>query len=114
MEKISVLPGANRLSVSASELAGQFENKANSSLMVAENGAAPTRPLWTGFMRSAGVFPSRPAVVAEKRSVSYAELRDLACRIAGTIQSFPYFRSPHSTTEVPFRCPHAFADSLVP
>src|SRR5437899_10969377 len=103
MEKISVLPGANRLPVSASELAGQFENKANSTVMVSENGTASTRPLWTGFMRSAGVFPSRPAVVSEKKNVSYAELRDLACRIAATIQSYPEFSSPQLTAFFAYR-----------
>ena len=63
-------------------------------------------------MRSAEVFPSRPAVVAEKKSISYAELRDLACRIAATIQSYPECCSPQLTAVCAYRSPTAFAGVL--
>ena len=110
MERVSVLPETNRLS--ASKLAGQFNNRAGSSLVMAANGATSTRPLWTGFLRSAEKFPDRPAVAAEKKSVSYAELRDSACRIAATIQRHPEFSSTHLTAVFGYRSPTAFAGVL--
>ena len=105
-----MLPETNRLS--ASKLAGQFNNRAGSSLIVAANSATSTRPLWTGFLRSAEKFPDRPAVAAEKKSVSYAELRDSACRIAATIQRHPEFSSTQLTAVFGYRSPTAFAGVL--
>src|SRR3989454_12613160 len=42
--------------------------------------------LWTGFLRSAGRFPGHSAVVVEGKTLSYGQLRELACRIAAPIQ----------------------------
>ena len=44
------------------------------------------RALWTGFARSAEMFPDRPAVIAEGKTLTYKELCERACRIAATIQ----------------------------
>jgi amino acid adenylation domain-containing protein len=110
MEKVSVLPEATRPS---SKLARQLSKESGSSLMAAANGAGSTRPLWEGFLRSAEKFPDRPAVVAEKKAVSYAELRDSACRIAATIQKYPpKFSSPQLTGVFAYRSPTAFAGVL--
>jgi hypothetical protein len=40
------------------------------------------RALWTGFVNSVNRFPTRPAVWVEGKSVSYAQLKELASRIA--------------------------------
>ncbi|MGY3495035.1 amino acid adenylation domain-containing protein [Bradyrhizobium sp. USDA 4502] len=45
------------------------------------------RGLWTGFLRSAELFPDRPAVVAQGASLSYRQLREVAVRIAACIQA---------------------------
>lgn len=105
-----MLPEANRRS--ASELAGDLNSKAGSSVMLALDGSASTRPLWAGFMQSAEKFPHRPAVVAEKKTVNYAELRDLGCRIAATIQRHPEFSSTQLTAVFAYRSPTAFAGVL--
>jgi amino acid adenylation domain-containing protein len=55
--------------------------------MSAGHGAG-ARGLWSGFLSSAQMFPSRPAVVAEGNVLSYEELRETACRIAATIQGY--------------------------
>src|SRR5258708_21395232 len=73
---------------------------------------ASTRPLWTGFLRSAEKFQDRPAVAAEKKTLSYAELRDSACRIAATIQRHPEFSSKKLTEVFGYRSPTAFAGVL--
>jgi len=110
VERVSVLPEHNRLS--ASKLAGQFNNKAGSSLMVAANGATSRRPLWAGFLRSAENFPDRPAVVAEKKTVSYVELRDLAAELPRPSQRHPEFSSTQLTAVFAYRSPTAFAGVL--
>jgi non-ribosomal peptide synthetase component F len=50
--------------------------------------------------------------VAEKQTVTYAELRDLACRIAATIQRYPEFSSTRLTAVFAYRSPTAFAGVL--
>lgn len=43
--------------------------------------------LWIGFMRSAERFPERPAVIVHSTSLSYRQLREIAVRIAASIQA---------------------------
>jgi amino acid adenylation domain-containing protein len=47
--------------------------------------------LWEGFMSSADRFPSRPALWIEGKQFSFAALREVACRIAATLQAYPEF-----------------------
>jgi amino acid adenylation domain-containing protein len=68
--------------------------------------------LWTGFMQSAELFPERPALFAEARTLSYDELRGLATRIAATIQAHPGFSQVPLTAVFGYRSPTAFAGVL--
>src|ERR1700732_1914644 len=70
------------------------------------------RPLWAGFLRSAQRFPQGAAVVAEGKVLSYEELRELACRIAATIQRYPEFSSTPLTAVFAYRSTTAFAGAL--
>src|ERR1700720_13012 len=70
------------------------------------------RPLWSGFLRSAQRFPQRPAVVAEGKVLNYEELRELACRIAATIQRYPEFSPTALTAVFAYRSATAFAGVL--
>src|SRR6516164_7262495 len=42
--------------------------------------------LWRGFMQSAEQFSERPAVIVEGKSLRYRQLREMALRLAATIQ----------------------------
>src|SRR5881397_578228 len=68
--------------------------------------------LWAGFLRSAEKVPGHPAVVVEGKAITYDQLREVACRIAATIQS----RADDSTTPLTavfaYRSPAAFAGVL--
>src|SRR5438309_1842398 len=110
MRNVSVLPEAGARS--AQGLAGQLENRTAPVLMTAANGVALTRPLWRGFLRSAEKFADRPALVAEKQTLSYGELCDLACRIAATIQKYPEFSPTPLTAVFAYRTSTAFAGVL--
>jgi amino acid adenylation domain-containing protein len=68
--------------------------------------------LWTGFMRSAEMFPAHSAVIVEGRTLTYGDLRDLACRIAATIQSRSYHPTTPLTAVFAYRSPVAFAGVL--
>ena len=70
------------------------------------------RALWSGFMRSVQEFARRPALVVEKRSFTYAELCESACRIAATIQGYPQFSATPLTSVFAHRSPTAFAGVL--
>jgi amino acid adenylation domain-containing protein len=107
MERINVQPEAR--GPWASELGKQFKDLAGSNLAAA---MSSTRPLWAGFMRSAQKFPDRPAVVAEKKTLSYVELRDLASRIAATLQNYPDYSATQLTAVLAYRSPTAFAGVL--
>jgi amino acid adenylation domain-containing protein len=79
----------------------------------ANHGQEPRlRALYSGFLSSADKFPERPAVVAESKVLAYADLRELACRIAATIQKYPDFSSIHLTSIFAYRTPTAFAGLL--
>lgn len=68
--------------------------------------------LWTGFIRSAERFPDRPAVFVEGQTLSYHELRELATRIAATIQAYPEFSVVPLTAVFGYRSRIAFAGVL--
>ncbi len=68
--------------------------------------------LWTGFARSAAEFPERPALSAAGETVSYAELRERALRIAATIQADADRSGPPLTAVFGYRTPTAFAGIL--
>ncbi len=70
------------------------------------------RGLWSGFMRSAEKFPDRPALLANGKSLSYQELRENACRIAATIQSYPEYSEASLTCVFAYRTTTAFAGVL--
>ena len=70
------------------------------------------RSLWTGFMRSAESFAERPAVFVDGRALSYNELRDIATRIAATIQAHPSYSKIHLTAVFAYRSSTAFAGIL--
>jgi amino acid adenylation domain-containing protein len=69
-------------------------------------------PLWAGFLRSAAQYPERPAILADRKHVSYKELREHACRIAATIQSHPDHSAEPLTAVFAYRTPTAFAGVL--
>ena len=70
------------------------------------------RALWNGFMRSAELFPDRPAVIAEGKTFTHKELRERACRIAATIQAYPECSATPLTAVLGYRSPTAFAGIL--
>ncbi|WP_128971162.1 AMP-binding protein [Bradyrhizobium tropiciagri] len=70
------------------------------------------RGLWTGFLRSAKLFPDRPAVVAQGTSLSYRQLRELAIRIAACIQAHRMGSWTPLTAVFAHRSPTAFAGVL--
>jgi non-ribosomal peptide synthetase component F len=70
------------------------------------------RALWTGFMRSAEMFPDRPAVHAEGKTLAYRELRERTCRIAATIQRHQDSSHTPLTAVFAYRSPTAFAGVL--
>src|SRR3984885_15064920 len=70
------------------------------------------RPLWTGFIRSAEMFPDRPALVAEGKTLTYKELRDKAYRIAATVQGYQGPSSTALTAVFGYRSGTAFAGVL--
>jgi amino acid adenylation domain-containing protein len=63
-------------------------------------------------MRSAVEFAERPAILADGKSLSYKELREAACRIASTIQSYPDYSPTPLTAVFAYRTPTAFAAVL--
>jgi non-ribosomal peptide synthetase component F len=68
--------------------------------------------LWAGFLRSAAQFPERPAILADGKSVLYKELRERACQIAATLQSYPDHSVVPLTAVFAYRTPTAFAAIL--
>jgi amino acid adenylation domain-containing protein len=109
MEKTSLLPEAFRSD--AFGLDGHCDDRGASG---STNGAEATwrRGLWSGFLSSAQNFPQRPAVVVERKVLCYEELRELACRIAATIQKYPDFSATPLTAVFAYRSATAFAGVL--
>ena len=77
---------------------------------VREARAMPERPLWAGFLRSAELFPARPALFVDGQHRTYSDLRTLACRIAATIQQRQ--QTPSLTAVFAYRTQTAFAGVL--
>jgi amino acid adenylation domain-containing protein len=63
-------------------------------------------------MRAAEKFPQRPALSAQGKTLIYGELRELACRIAATIQAHTEFSATPLTAVFAYRTPAAFAGAL--
>ena len=61
-------------------------------------------------MRSAELFPDRPAIFVDGQHRSYSDLRELACRIAATIRQLQ--NSASLTAVFAYRTPTAFAGVL--
>jgi amino acid adenylation domain-containing protein len=70
------------------------------------------RPLWAGFMRTSETFPERPALSVQGKILTYRELREIACRIAATIQSYPEHSATPLTAVLAYRTSVAFAGVL--
>ena len=70
------------------------------------------RGLWAGFVNSANGFPTRPAVWVEGQTLSYSQLRDLASRIAASLQRHPQFLKNPLTAVFAYRSSTAFAGIL--
>ena len=70
------------------------------------------RGLWMGFMRSAGRFPERPAVIVHGTSLSYRQLHETAIRIAASIQAHQVDSSTPLTAVFAHRSATAFAGVL--
>ena len=68
--------------------------------------------VWMGFMRSAARFPERPALIVQGVTLSYAELRETAMRLAATIQAHREDSSAPLTAVFAYRSPTAFAGVL--
>jgi amino acid adenylation domain-containing protein len=68
--------------------------------------------LWDGFLKSAAKFPEHIAVMAEGKTLSYRELRSLACRIAATIQAHPERMITPLTAVFAYRSTTAYAGVL--
>jgi amino acid adenylation domain-containing protein len=68
--------------------------------------------LWRGFLDSAGRFPDWPALTADGETLTYAELRDRASRIAATLQARSPDAQPRLTGVFGYRSPTAFAGVL--
>lgn len=69
------------------------------------------RALWSGFLRSSEKFADRPALFADGKFLKYSELRDLACRVAATIQAHTRAGEP-LTAVFAYRSPTAFIGVL--
>jgi non-ribosomal peptide synthetase component F len=70
------------------------------------------RALWSGFLRSSEKFAERPAVVADKKTLNYRELRDAALRVAATIQATRPAAGTPLTAVFGYRTPTAFVGVL--
>ena len=70
------------------------------------------RALWSGFLHSSEKFAERPAVVAEKKTLTYRELRESAVRLAATIQAHQPPDAIPLTAVFAYRTPTAFIGVL--
>ncbi len=68
--------------------------------------------LWMGFLRSAERFPERPAIIVQGKTLSYAELREAALRVAASIQAHQEDSGPPLTAVFAYRSETAFAGVL--
>ncbi len=70
------------------------------------------RPLWSGFVKSSEKFARRPALLANNQEFTYLELRNMALRLAATIQSLQDPAATPLTAVFAYRSPTAFAGVL--
>ncbi len=70
------------------------------------------RPVWSGFMRAAAMFPERPVLNVQGRVVTYRELQTLAKRLAATMQSYSDTSAVPLTAVFAYRSQVAFAGVL--
>ena len=68
--------------------------------------------LWEGFVSSSELYGSRPALCVEGKTLSYHQLRELASRIAATLQAHPGFCKTPLTGVFAYRTSTAFAGVL--
>src|ERR1700756_4630166 len=112
MEKTSLLPEALRSDSPGLRLRRDDSTSSISTRLVSGAQAVSERGLWSGFLSSAQMFPSRPAVVAEGKVLSYEELQEIARRIAATIQKYPDYSATPLTAVLAYRSATAFAGVL--
>jgi amino acid adenylation domain-containing protein len=112
MEKTTLLPEASRSNSRGFDRIGN--DLTDSASVPRANGARAVseRGLWSGFLSSARIFPRRPAVVAGGQVLSYEELREMAWRIAATIQRYPEYSTTPLTAVFAYRSATAFAGVL--
>lgn len=72
----------------------------------------PRRPVWSGFLRSAERFSTRPALQAKGRTLSYEELSHTARRLAATLQAHSPASAIPLTAVFAYRSPTMFAGVL--
>jgi acyl-CoA synthetase (AMP-forming)/AMP-acid ligase II len=70
------------------------------------------RALWEGFVASSDSYGSRPALRVEGKTFSYDELREMASRIAASLQANPEFSRTPLTAVFGYRSSTAFAGIL--
>src|ERR1700736_3577619 len=68
--------------------------------------------MWSGFLRSSERFADRPALFAESKFLKYSELREVACRVAATIQAHRDPAETPLTAVFAYRSPTAFIGVL--
>src|ERR1700736_4246732 len=68
--------------------------------------------MWSGFLRSSERFADRPALFAESKFLKYSELREVACRVAATIQAHRDPAETPLTAVFAYRSPTAFIGIL--
>src|ERR1700730_16059999 len=112
MERASLLKGGLRPDAVGYDENCDEQGRLSSARPTNKTESALRRALWSGFLRSAQQFPQRLALVAEAKVLTYEQLRELACRIAATIQRYPEFSSTPLTVVFAYRSPTAFAGIL--
>jgi amino acid adenylation domain-containing protein len=70
------------------------------------------RALWEGFVASSDSYGSRPALWVEGKTFSYDELKEMASRIAASLQANPEFSRIPLTAVFGYRSSTAFAGIL--
>jgi amino acid adenylation domain-containing protein len=68
--------------------------------------------LFSGFLRSASLFPDRPAIAVQDEEISYRELRRRAQAIAATLQKHQASDDPALTAVFAYRSAEAFSGVL--
>ena len=69
-------------------------------------------PLWSGFCRSAGRFPARPALEVNGDILTYSDLNDRAASLAATLARHSLSEAPPLTAIFAYRSATAFSGVL--